>query len=136
MLKTSSFGKFVFFFCFFSFSILNVDTTIVTMKAPKHLLNATEQTTWRNRVKTYLIKMLNDLVSYSSQIFKQNLLFFIIENCLNQGQALFYLEDFLGNNFPRFDKSPGKLAKLFKLRKNLFSNKHFSWRYYSIQQVW
>ena len=70
--------------------------------------------------------MLNDLVSYSSQIFKQNLLFFIIENCVNQGKALFYLEDFLGNNFPRFDKSLGKLLKLFKLRKNLFPNKHFS----------
>ena len=45
------------------------------MKAPKNLLNATEETTCRNGVKTYLIKMLNGLVSHSSQILKQNLLF-------------------------------------------------------------
>ena len=39
------------------------------MKAPKHLLNATEVTACRNGVKTYNIKLLNDLISYSAQIF-------------------------------------------------------------------
>ena len=37
------------------------------MKAPKHLVNATEMTTNRNGVETYHIKMLNGLTSNSSQ---------------------------------------------------------------------
>ena len=43
LLKTSFLGKFELFF-----SILNVNPTLVTMTAPKHLLNATEVTTCRN----------------------------------------------------------------------------------------
>ena len=45
-----------------SFRIFNVNLTIVTMKAPKHLLNATEVKPCRNGVKTYHIKMLNGLI--------------------------------------------------------------------------
>ena len=44
----------------------------MTMKAPKHLLYANEAKTCRNGVKTYHIKMLNGLKSYSGQTFKQN----------------------------------------------------------------
>ena len=51
------------------------------------------------------MKILNGL---SIQIFKQNLSFFIIQDCVNQGKKLFYLKILLGNNFPQFDKSPGK----------------------------
>ena len=40
------------------------------MKAPKHLVNATEVTSCRNGVETYHVKMLNDLVSYRGNIFK------------------------------------------------------------------
>ena len=48
------------------------------MKVAKHLLNATEVTTCRNGVKTYPVKMLNGLISYSGQIFQQNPLFFVM----------------------------------------------------------
>ena len=48
----------------------------MAMRALKHLLNATEVTTCRNGIETYRIKMLNDLISYSGQIFKQNPFFF------------------------------------------------------------
>ena len=67
LLKTSFLGKFELFF-----SILNVNPTLVTMTAPKHLLNATEVTTCRNGVETstYHVKMLNGLISNSGQIFK------------------------------------------------------------------
>ena len=34
--------------------------------------------------------------------------FFIILDCLNDRKALFYLKALLGNNFPQFDKNPGK----------------------------
>ena len=78
------------------------------MKEPKHLLNTIEVTTGKNRVETYYVKMLNGLISFSSQIFKENLLFFIIQDCVNQRQALFYLQILLGNTFPQFDKSPDK----------------------------
>ena len=50
------------------------------MKKPKHLLSATEMTTCRNGVKTYHIKMLDDLIPYSYQIFKQNPLSFIMQD--------------------------------------------------------
>ena len=73
------------------FSNFNVNLTVVTMKAPNHLLNDTEVKTCRNGVKTYHIKMLNDLISYCDQIFKQNPLFFIIQDCVNQRKALLYL---------------------------------------------
>ena len=78
------------------------------IKASKHLMNATEVTICRNGVKTYYIKMQNGFISYSSQIFKQNPLFFITENYVDQRKALFYLKVLLGNNFPHIDKSPGK----------------------------
>ena len=42
------------------------------MKAPKHLLNATEVTTYRNGVEVYHVKMLNGFTLYSGHIFKQN----------------------------------------------------------------
>ena len=59
------------------FSFFNVNPTIVTMKKPNHLLNATEARTGRNGVKTDHAKILNGLTSYTCQIFKQNPLFFI-----------------------------------------------------------
>ena len=52
--------------------------------------------------------MLNGLTSYSSKIFKRNLLFFIMLDYVDHGKKLFYLKVLLGNNFPQFDKSPGK----------------------------
>ena len=58
------------------FNIFNVNPTIVTKKAPKHLLNATEVVTCINGVEAYHIRMLNGLTSYSGQIFRENLLFF------------------------------------------------------------
>ena len=57
------------------------------MKALKHLLNATEGKTYRNELKTYYIRMLNDLVSYRGQIFKQNPLFFIIQEGKNTSKT-------------------------------------------------
>ena len=54
------------------FRNFNVNPTIVTMKAPKHLLNATKVKTCRNGVKTYHVKMLDGLISNNSKIFKQN----------------------------------------------------------------
>ena len=73
---------------------------------PKHLLNGTEVTTYGNEVETYYVKMLNGLIPYSGQIFRQNPLFFIIQ--VNQRQVLFYLKVLRANNFPQFDKCPGK----------------------------
>ena len=65
LLKTSFLGKFK---CFVSvFSIFNVNPKIVTMKAPKHLLNANEAKTCRNAVETYHVKMLNGLKLCSGQ---------------------------------------------------------------------
>ena len=52
--------------------------------------------------------MLNDLLSCSGQILKQNPLFFIMQDCVNQVKALFYLKVLLGINFPQSDKGPGK----------------------------
>ena len=52
--------------------------------------------------------MLNGFIPYSGQIFIKNSLFFKIQDCMNQRKALFYLKVLLGNNFPQFDKSPGK----------------------------
>ena len=78
------------------------------MKAPKNLLNAAEVTTCSNGVETYYKKLLNGLLSYSCQIFKENPLFFIMQDWVNQRKALFYLKVLLGNNFPQFYKSPGK----------------------------
>ena len=65
------------------------------MKAPKRLLNATEVTNCRKAVETYHVNMLNGLISYS-------------QDCVNQRKTLFYLKVLLGNNFPQFDKWPGK----------------------------
>ena len=64
------------------------------MKAPKHLLNATEVTTSRNGVEVYHIKMLNGFISYGGQIFKQNPLIFIIQDCVNQRKAFFWQQFF------------------------------------------
>ena len=69
------------------------------MKAPKHLPNTTEMKTCRNAFKAHHIKSLNDLTSYSGQIFKQNPLFFIIQDCVNQRKALFYLRSCLATSF-------------------------------------
>ena len=77
-------------------------------KTPKHLLSATEVTTCRNGVKTYHVKMLNDLMSYSGQTFKQHLLLFIIQDCVNQRKSLLHLKVLLANTFPQFDKDLGK----------------------------
>ena len=77
------------------------------MKAPKHLLIATKVKTCRNEVETYHVKLLNDLISYSSYIFKHEPLFFIIQDCVNQRKT-FHLKVLLANNFLQFDKSPGK----------------------------
>ena len=38
----------------------------------------------------------------------EDLLFFITQDYVNQRKALFYLRVLLDNNFPQFDKSPGK----------------------------
>ena len=78
------------------------------MKAPKRLLNTTEVTTCRDGVETYDIKMLNSLISYSRQIFKQKPLFFITQDCVNQRKSLYYLNVSHGNIFHHFDESPGK----------------------------
>ena len=75
------------------------------MKAPEHLLNAPEVKASRNGVEVYHVKMLNDLISYSSQTFKQNPLIFIIQDCVNQRKALFYRKLLPGNNFSQFHKS-------------------------------
>ena len=90
------------------FSIFNVNLIIATMKAPKHLLNATDMNTCGDRVETDYVKILNDLASYGNQIFEQNPLFFIIQDCVNQRKTLFYPKVLLSNNFPQFDKSPGQ----------------------------
>ena len=58
------------------FNIFNLNPRSVIMKAAMHLLNATEVTTCRDGVETYHVKMLNDLLSHSGLIFKQNPLFF------------------------------------------------------------
>ena len=68
--------------------------------APKDLLNATEGMPCKNGVEMYHVKMLNEIMSYSGQIFKQNPLLFIIQDCVNQSKTLFYLKVILGNNFP------------------------------------
>ena len=57
-----------------------------------------EVTTCRNRVETYPI------------VIKQDLLFFIILDCVNQRKSFFYLQVLFGNNFAQFDKSPGKYS--------------------------
>ena len=44
------------------FSVFNLNPTVETMNAPKHLLNPTEVMTWRNGVKIYHIKLLNGLI--------------------------------------------------------------------------
>ena len=51
------------------------------MKAPSHSLNATEVTTCRSGVETSHENANNGLISYSGQIVKQNLLFFVIQDC-------------------------------------------------------
>ena len=45
------------------FSIFNVNPSVVTVKAPKHLLNATEVKTHRNGVEKDHVKIRNDLTS-------------------------------------------------------------------------
>ena len=45
---------------------------IVIMKAPKHLLHATEVTNCIYGVETFHVKMLSGLISSSNQIFNQN----------------------------------------------------------------
>ena len=64
------------------------------MKAPVHLLNTTEVTTFRNGVEVYHAKMPNGLISYSGQILKQNPLIFIILDCVNQRKAFFSWQQF------------------------------------------
>ena len=55
-------------------------------------------------------------MSYSGKIFEQSPSFFIIHDCANQERkTLFYLKVLLGNNFPLFDKCPGKYTS--KTRK-------------------
>ena len=92
----------------FFFSILNLNPRIVIKNTPKHFLNTTEVTNCRGGVERYHVKMINDLISRSGEIFKQDLLFFIIQVCDNQRKVLFYLKVLLYNNFPQFDKSPSK----------------------------
>ena len=77
------------------FSISNLNPGIVIIKAPKHLLNATEVTTCRKAVEAYHVKMLNGVISYS-------------QDSVSQRKTLFYLKVLLGNNFAQFDKWPGK----------------------------
>ena len=45
---------------------------------------------------------------HKGQIFNQNPLLFIIQDCVNQRRALFYSKVFLCDNFWQFDESPGK----------------------------
>ena len=72
------------------------------------------------------LKALNRVISYSTQIFKQNLWFFIIQDCVDQRKALFYLKILLGNNFPQFDKCPGKYtSKTRQAEQNLSLYKLF-----------
>ena len=76
------------------------------MKALKHLLTTTEVKTCRNGVETYHVKILSGLISYSSQIFKQNPLFFIIQDCVDQRKTSFYLKVLFDNNFLQFETKP------------------------------
>ena len=95
------------------------------MKAPKHLLGATEVKTYRNGVKTYHVKMLNVLTSYSNQ----SPLFFIIQDCVNQRKAIFYLRSYLATSFLYLKNvQVSTLVKLDKLRQKQFVNKLFSLR--------
>ena len=52
-------------------NILNINPTIATMKAPRHLLNATEVKTCESEVKPHHTSKCW-MTLYSSQIFKQN----------------------------------------------------------------
>ena len=88
------------------------------MKAPKHLLNATEMTTSRYGVEVYQIKMLNGFISYSGQIFKQNPLIFMIQDCANQRKAFFILRFYLAAIFLSLIKTEvSTLVKLIKMSK-------------------
>ena len=82
------------------------------MRVPKHLLNTTDVRTCRNGVKTYHGKILNGLISYSGHIshiiFLKEPLFFIIQDCVHERKALFYLKIFICKSFHQFDKCPGK----------------------------
>ena len=94
---------------------------VMTMKAPKHLLNATEVKTCRNGVKTYHVKILHTLIKSLNRI-----LYFSYYRLCQSKKSIFYLKVLLGNNFPQFDKSQvSKLVKLFKLRQNQFLYKLF-----------
>ena len=74
------------------------------------------------------LKALNCVISYSTQIFKQNLWFFIIQDCVDQRKALFYLKILLGNNFPQFDKCPGKYtSKTRQVEQNCLYINFFIW---------
>ena len=78
---------------------------IVTMKVPKHLLNATEYGIDNLQKCSRIISHQN---ANTGQIFKQNPLFFIIQDCFNQIKALFSLKVLFTTTFPQFDKRPGK----------------------------
>ena len=67
-----------------------------------------EVKTCSNGVEKCHVKILNGPKSYIGQIFKQNHEFFIVQDCITQRKALFYLMVLLGNNFPQFDKIAGK----------------------------
>ena len=99
--KTNFLGKFDYFFECFQCKCHNCGYEGTKAFTECYWSGDLQNWSWHNG-----IKMLNDLISYSGWIFKQNHLFFIIQDCLNQGKALFYLKVLLGNNSPWFDKSP------------------------------
>ena len=63
---------------------------LVLMKASIHLLNVTEVTTCRNGVETFHVEMLSGHISNSGQTLIQNLLFFIIQDCVKRRKASFH----------------------------------------------
>ena len=119
-----------------SFSFLNFSLTIEIIKAPKHLLNAIEVAICRNGVEMYHIKILNDHsilnISYSSQIFKQNPLFF--RTMLIKQRHYFILKSSLPIVFLSLIKSQvstlvsQSIQQLRKL-KNDYQSKHSEIRY-------
>ena len=70
--------------------------------------------------------MLNGLISCNGQIFNQNPLFFVTQDCANPIKAFLLLKVLLGNNFPLFVKSPGKhISKTCQIETKLVCEKVF-----------
>ena len=96
------------------------------MKAPKYLPNATEVATRKNRVETHLVKMPQGFISYSTQIFKQNPLFFKIQMLIKERYYIisFFYNSYLATIFLSLIKTQvSTLVRIVKLRQNQSVNK-------------